>query len=77
MMVLAVGLALISSGCASIHPSATPSVVIPPAATKPLDAQQQPEDPQKEYALQNNPVGESVYFVNGLAELGTYLFGGK
>jgi hypothetical protein len=76
-MVLVIGLALISSGCASMNPSATPSATFPPPDKKPLVVQQKPADPQKEYALQNNPFGESVVIASGLAQLGSYLVGGK
>jgi len=76
-MVLVIGLALISSGCASMHPSTTPSVTFPLPDKKPLDVQQKQTDPQKQYALQNNPFGESVCIATGLVQLGSYLTGGK
>ena len=75
--ILCIGLALISSGCASVHPSDPPSVTFVPLDDKPLVVQQQPADPPKEIALQNNPFGESVCIAAGLAQLGSYLVVGK
>jgi len=73
IMVLVIGLALMSSGCASMRPPATP-----PAANREAgEAQQKQEETKKEFALEHDPVGESFYIANGLAELGNYLSGGK
>lgn len=73
-MVLVIGLALMNSGCASMHQPATAS---PTAASKALEFQQEQKETQKELALENDPAGESLYFVNGLAELGVFLSGEK
>jgi hypothetical protein len=77
---LVIALALISSGCASMHPSDPPSATFPPVDKKPLQVQQKqadPQDPQKESASQNNPFGETVCIATGLVQLSNYLVGGK
>jgi hypothetical protein len=77
LVILCIGLALISSGCATTHPSDPPSVTFVPLDNKPLVVQPQPADPPKQLALQNNPFGESVCIAAGLAQLGSYLVVGK
>jgi hypothetical protein len=58
-----------------MNPSDPPSATVLPAV-QPLNVQQTQPEPQKQYALQNNPFGQSVCIATGLVQLGSYLVGG-
>jgi hypothetical protein len=73
MSPLVVGLAAISSGCASMHSPATPSA----ADKQTSEIQQKQEENQQQPASKNDPVAESVFIASGLAQIGGYLFDGK
>jgi type IV pilus biogenesis protein CpaD/CtpE len=77
LAMIVIGLALISSGCASMHPSTTSSVPPPITTRQAVNAQQQAV-PSTELAMQQkNPIEQSVYIANGLVQIGNYLVDGK
>jgi hypothetical protein len=59
--VLVVGLALTGSGCASLRP--------PAGDKEALAAQQKQEEARQESAMENDPVGMSLYYAVELASL--------
>jgi hypothetical protein len=73
MSPLVIGLTMMNSGCASMRPPATPSAANREIQGLPLKQ----EETLKEPELKKDPIGESVYIASGLAELGSYLSGGK
>ena len=74
MSLAAIGLAVMCNGCATMHPSAT----APAVDKQVVEAQPQPpKAPQQELANKNDPIGESVYIMGGLAQLGSFLAIGK
>jgi hypothetical protein len=77
LAMVVIGLALISSGCASMRPSTNSSATFPPVDKKPVDVQQKQEEPKKEDPSQHNSIMASIYLASGLAQLGNYLVGGK
>jgi PBP1b-binding outer membrane lipoprotein LpoB len=78
LAMIVVGLALFSSGCASMHPSTSaPSAALAPVDKKTPVVQQQQPDIQQVNASQQNPIVASIYIASGLAQLGNFLVGGK
>jgi hypothetical protein len=77
LAIVVIGLALISCGCASMHPSTNPSATFRPVDNRPQVVQLKQEDPRKEDPSQHNPIVASIYLAGGLAQLGNYLVGAK
>jgi len=76
--IIVTGLALFSSGCASMNStSTTPTATLSLVNEKPLAVQQQQADPQKYDTSQHNPIVVAVCIGSGLIQIGNYLVGGE